>query len=134
MKSVWEKLNLKDHKEIMVLHAPESFEEAISELQGVKVVRETGGSESVKFFLFFVTQKEAVARIASDVVAQTTGDVIVWFSYPKGTSKKYTCDFNRDNGWDALFDIGFTGVRQIAIDEDWSSLRFRRREFVKPKK
>lgn len=26
---------------------------------------------------------------------------------------------------------GFDSVRQIAIDEDWSALRFRRAEFIK---
>ncbi len=27
---------------------------------------------------------------------------------------------------------GFDTVRQVAIDEDWSALRFRRVEFIKP--
>jgi len=43
----------------------------------------------------------------------------------------YRCDFNRDTGWVALGEIGFEGVRQIAIDEDWTALRFRRVEFIK---
>jgi hypothetical protein len=51
--------------------------------------------------------------------------------YPKGTSKCYTCDFNRDSGWDVIRNAGFDSVRQIAIDEDWSALRFRRVEYIK---
>jgi len=31
--------------------------------------------------------------------ARRWADAIVWFTYPKGTSKKYKCDFNRDTGW-----------------------------------
>ncbi len=27
--------------------------------------------------------------------------------------------------------VGFEGVRQVAIDEDWSALRFRRVEYIK---
>jgi hypothetical protein len=54
----------------------------------------------------------------------------LWFAYPKGTSKKCTCDFNRDDGWDAVRESGFDSVRQIAIDEDSSALRFRRNEFA----
>ena len=61
---------------------------------------------------------------------KTKGDAIVWFAYPKGTSRKYQCDFNRDNGWDALKALGFDTVRQVAIDADWSALRFRRVEFI----
>ena len=49
----------------------------------------------------------------------------------KGSSKRYTCDFNRDTGWHVLGEAGFEPVRQVAIDEDWSALRFRRVEFIK---
>lgn len=57
--------------------------------------------------------------------------MLLWFAYPKGTSKKYKCDFNRDDGWEPLRKLGFDTVRQVAIDEDWSALRFRRVEFIK---
>jgi len=56
----------------------------------------------------------------------------LWFAYPQGTSKRYTCEFNRDTGWSALRSAGFDTVRQVAIDEDWSALRFRRVEYIKP--
>ncbi len=55
----------------------------------------------------------------------------MWIAYPKGTSKRYACEFNRDTGWRALGRLGFEPVRQIAIDEDWSALRFRRADFIK---
>lgn len=55
---------------------------------------------------------------------------LLWFAYPKSTSKRYTCEFNRDQGWEALRASGFDSVRQVAIDEDWSALRFRRIEFI----
>jgi hypothetical protein len=52
-------------------------------------------------------------------------------AYPKGTSKKYQCEFNRDSGWTTLGAAGFEPVRVVAIDEDWSALRFRRVEYIK---
>jgi hypothetical protein len=52
-------------------------------------------------------------------------------AYPKGTSKKYKCEFNRDTGWSALGEFGLEGVRQVAIDEDWSALRFRKVDYIK---
>jgi len=58
----------------------------------------------------------------------------LWFAYPKGTSKKYSCDFNRDDDWEVLRQAGFDSVRQVAIDDDWSALRFRRFEFIKQSK
>jgi len=58
--------------------------------------------------------------------------VAPWFAYPKGTSKRFRCEFNRDSGWHVLRSAGFDSVRMVAIDEDWSALRFRRRELIKP--
>jgi len=65
------------------------------------------------------------------VTAKAKGDALVWFAYPKKSSKMYTCDFDRDTGWNALGAAGFEGVRQVAIDADWSALRFRRIEYIK---
>jgi hypothetical protein len=56
--------------------------------------------------------------------------VTLWFAYPKKTSKKYDVNIHRDKGWEALEQLGFKGVRQVAIDQDWSALRFRRQKFV----
>lgn len=58
-------------------------------------------------------------------------DAIVWFAYPKGSSKKYKSQINRDNGWNVLGREGFEPVRMVAIDEDWSAVRFRRAGFIK---
>jgi hypothetical protein len=65
------------------------------------------------------------------LAAHSAGDALLWFAYPKGTSKRYTCDFNRDSGSDVIRNAGFDSVRQIAIDEDWSAPRFRRVEYIK---
>ena len=56
---------------------------------------------------------------------------MVWIAYPKSTSQRYACEFNRDTGWDAMGDAGFEPVRQVAIDADWSALRFRRATYIK---
>jgi hypothetical protein len=68
---------------------------------------------------------------AAKTIAQASGDPVIWFAYPKGTSKKYDCEFNRDNDWHALGEAGFERVRQVAIDADWSAIRFRRVEHIK---
>ncbi len=82
------------------------------------------------FWLAFVMRKSEVDKLAPQVARRAKGDAIVWFAYPKGTSKKYTCDFNRDTGWDVLKKAGFDTVRAVAIDADWTALRFRRVEFI----
>lgn len=134
MASIFEKLNLKDHQEILVVNAPASFEMELSKLKGVAVRRSPKQVSGIAFSLAFVTKQEEVDALAGAIASKAKGDAIVWFAYPKGTSKKYKCDFNRDRGWAALGKAGFEGVRQVAIDEDWSALRFRRAEFIKSMK
>ncbi len=131
MASVFSKLNLKDQTEILVLNAPDSFEPELASLTGVTIVRGARGAKRVTFALVFVTIQKDVDALSKVIAKKAEGDAIVWFAYPKGTSKKYKCDFNRDSGWDVLGRAGFEPVRQVAIDEDWSALRFRRVEFIK---
>jgi hypothetical protein len=131
MPSVFEKLNYKGQTEIVVINAPRSFEPELSRLTGVTVRRTVDDVAEIAFSLAFVTTQKEVDAIAPVVTAKAKGDAIVWFAYPKGSSKRYTCDFNRDTGWTALGAAGFEGVRLIAIDEDWSAMRFRRVELIK---
>ena len=83
------------------------------------------------FSLAFVTRQAEVDAAAKSLATLAEGDAVIWFAYPKGTSKRYKCEFNRDTGWRALGAAGFEGVRMVAIDEDWSAFRFRRVEFIK---
>ena len=131
MATLFEKLNLKGQLEILVLHAPASFEQELARLPGVAVHRTLESTPEIRFSLAFVTRQAEVDAIVPQVAARAKGDAIVWFAYPKGTSKKYTCDFNRDTGWASLKKLGFDTVRAAAIDEDWTALRFRRKEFIK---
>lgn len=131
MPTVFDKLNLKDEKEIVVLNAPASFEEAVGALDGVKVLRSASKVKEVQFAVVFaVTQAELDAATAA-IAPKAGADAKLWFAYPKQSSKKYKCEFNRDTGWDKLGAAGFEPVRMVAVDEDWSALRFRRVEKIK---
>ena len=131
MATTFEKLNLKDQQQIVVLNAPQSFAPELAKLP-VKTIHHTITSvPDIDFFLAFVTRKSEVDALAPQIEKRAKGDAIIWFAYPKGTSKKYKCDFNRDNGWNSLNALGFETVRAVALDEDWSALRLRRSEFVK---
>ena len=134
MSEVFEKLNLTDQQEILVLHAPESFQPELARLPILTIHYHIESVPEISFFLAFVTRKSEVDALAKAVASRTSGDAIVWFAYPKGTSKKYTCDFNRDTGWGVLKALGFDTVRAVAIDEDWTALRFRRVEFIKARR
>lgn len=129
--TIFNKLNLKDQREILVLDAPESFGKELEALSHVRVIQRLEQVKSCAFSLAFVTRRAELNRLSKALIAKADGDAVLWFAYPKGTSKNYTCDFNRDDGWDVLRKSGFDTVRAVAIDADWSALRFRRVEFIK---
>lgn len=131
MTPVFDKLNLKQHDEILVVDAPPSFEPQLRMLKGVTVLRDAKKSQAIHFALVFATRQTEVDAMAHMLARKAEGDAVLWFAYPKGTSRRYTCEFNRDTGWDAMREAGFDTVRQVAIDEDWSALRFRRTEYIK---
>jgi hypothetical protein len=130
MGGLWAKLNLKDQQEIVVLNAPSSFAAELKALGDRRIQQRLSAIKELAFALIFVTTQAELDKAAAAVVGKASGDALLWFAYPKGTSRRYTCDFNRDTGWDVLRQSGFDTVRQVAIDEDWSALRFRRAEFI----
>lgn len=131
MNPLFKKLNLKDQPEVVILNAPEGFDAELKGLEDRKIVHELKGVKKLQFALAFATKQSQVDAAARAIAAKLEGDGLVWFAYPKGSSKKYKCEFNRDTGWAALGEAGLEPVRQVAIDQDWSALRFRRVEFIK---
>jgi len=129
--SIFDKLNLKDHRDLVVLNAPDSFEPELNTLSGREIRRKVAGKSPVSFAIAFVKKQAEIDQAARALVPRMDGDVILWFAYPKGSSKRHTCDFNRDTGWALLGKSGFEPVRMVAIDEDWSAIRFRRAGFIK---
>lgn len=129
MTPLFKKLNYKNQTAIHVLNAPTSFDE---ELEKMKVFTQVKTSCSTSnFILVFVTKEQEVVNYAKQINNFLETDGVVWFCYPKQSSKKYKCEFNRDNGWNSLGVLGYEPVRMVAIDEDWSALRFRKTEHIK---
>ena len=132
MNSLLKKLNFKDQKQVVLFNLPNDLGDlaaAFALLAQVHKDFTTVGKAD--FTIAFATKQEQVDTAADLIALNTEGDAVVWLAYPKGSSKRYKCDFNRDNGWTKLGALGFEPVRQVAIDDDWSALRFRRVAFIK---
>jgi hypothetical protein len=72
-----------------------------------------------------------VTALARTVIPAVNDQSVLWFCYPKGTSKKYKSDINRDKGWEIFGEANIEPVRQVAIDDDWSALRFKQVSAIK---
>jgi len=132
MHQLLNKLNYKDQSPVLLRNLPVELQDFAKYIQTVtEVVYNLEEVEKPQFALFFVTQLQEIEQIAEALQGRLEGDATLWFVYPKGTSKRYKCDFNRDTGWASLGSLGLESVRMVAVNEDWSALRMRRVEYVK---
>jgi len=107
------KLQLKSGQSACVVNAPSGFA-----LPGFSVA----GAADADMIIGFATTT-ADLRDLSDVVSAARADRLAWVGYPKGG--RLGTDLTRDRLADELATKGIRPVRQVAIDDTWSALRFR---------
>lgn len=126
------KLQFKGEEKIYVRGAPPELGAWLEAISAETTVESSPAcKQTYGFAIFFVKSCEDVATLAPSAAGKVEVDGVLWFAYPKKTSKKHRSDLSRDEGWKPLGDLGFEGVRQVALDEDWTALRFRRVELIK---
>jgi hypothetical protein len=132
MKELLTKLNYKGYRRIAVINAEEKkFRAVAKELKDVITDNDIDQRCPYEFMMLFVKSVADVEQLAPVALHNLTADGILWFCYPKKTSKKFSSDLERDRGWKALNDAGFFGIRMVSIDDDWSAMRFRNIRFIK---
>jgi hypothetical protein len=107
-------LNVKSGLELQVIGQP-----ADVDLGGLPT--STGaGADGV---LLFVKTLAEVDASCEPLVEAARADRLAWIAYPK--AGQLGTDLNRDILWRHLSTRGIQGVRQVAIDDVWSAMRFR---------
>jgi hypothetical protein len=71
----------------------------------------------------FARNSSELASVAAPAIAAARRDKLAWIAYPK--AGQLGTDLNRDILARALSGEGVQPVRQVAIDDVWSALRFR---------
>jgi len=132
MKKLLDKLNYRRQPRIAIINAGDTFMLVKSpELKDIRADTEIDQRYPYEFMIFFVRSVSDVKKLTPVALHNLSVDGILWFCYPKKSSKKYTSDIDRDHGWNALNDSGFYGIRMVAFDDDWSALRFRDIKYIK---
>ena len=124
MNPILKKLQFKAQSPVLVLKAPPEF-------APIKAAFEVPVHSAVKgaygFVLAFAkSQAEATGHAKALKKALADDKALLWLAYPKGSSKKYAADLNRDSLHALMASQGFDGVSLVAIDDDWSAMRFKR--------
>ncbi len=129
MDIILKKMNFKEGMKIRVWNQPTDLEHLIETWRKLGVLCET--EDTASMLMAFVQSEEEVIRFFPQLHALSPEDEAIWMVYPKGTSKLYKSTINRDSGWKTAGDYDYEVVKQIAIDENWSALRFRKLKFIK---
>lgn len=126
------KLNYKGQERIAIINSEEHFIGLFSEdLVDVVIDKEIDPRYPYSFIVLFVKNISEVEHLTPMVAHNLMADGILWFCYPKKTSKKYKSNLDRDHGWKVLNDSGLQGIRIVSIDDDWYALRFRNIKYIK---
>ncbi|HEX2899112.1 MAG TPA: YdeI/OmpD-associated family protein, partial [Bacteroidia bacterium] len=82
------------------------------------IVVERNGS--FDWIMAFVYNTADLAATAPQAMATLAKGGLVWFCFPKKTSKIKT-DLSRDQGWEVIFDIGIKYVNLVSVNATWSA-------------
>ncbi|HXS57851.1 MAG TPA: hypothetical protein VN726_17075 [Hanamia sp.] len=105
----------------VIINAPAAIEQDFIRL-GFETVFDKK-TKSTNTLVFIYDNKELLDFLKNKLLL-IEPDSVLWFAYPKGTSKVKT-DINRDTIRVASEGFGITTVTAISIDDTWSGLRFR---------
>lgn len=129
MNTVLKKLGYTDKTDsVLILNAPEEYKEIMKEINA-EIHTEINGK--YKFIQIFAENMNEANKYAKEAVEALDGDGHLWLCYPKGTSKKYKSDINRTKSWEVFSTYEFEPVSQVAIDENWTAMRFRNIDNIK---
>lgn len=130
--SVIKKLQFKDQGQaVLIMNAPNVYEEVMASFEG-NVHKQGELEQGYDFVQVFGASNEELQSYAKSAERYVKDDGLFWLCYPKKSSKTYKgSNCSRDTVMYLLADEGYEPVRQIAIDEDWSALRFRKTGKIK---
>lgn len=81
---------------------------------------------------FYLPHRLIICEHEASFLNALKRDAMIWVAYPKKSSKLFK-DLNRDKGWETIHSKGLVGIASIALDADWSAIRFRPQSDVKRK-
>ena len=86
---------------------------------GVRVAPSAAGAATA---FLFAADAAALRSLLDEHATGAGAAATLWIAYPKGGRS----DINRDTVWPIAAEHGLRPIGQVAIDDEWSALRFRR--------
>ncbi len=121
--TVFEKLQLKEEKNLLVQGLPSSVEKQFAKISFSKSVTPLLKSRKIDFALVFAINQNQLTGIMQDVLPAMHNEGKLWIAYPKATSK-IVSDLNRQCTWACLKSKGFESIQETELDHVWTAVRF----------
>lgn len=115
------RLDIHSGNRLWLINAPHVLAEELSAGAEVEIVHEDDQHDGV---LAFFESPAEVAALAHRIVADLAAEAIVWVAYRKGPAGR-SAGLTSEAGWTPFADAGWHAVQQVAIDDEWTGLRFR---------
>jgi len=127
--SFFEKLQLKDEKNLLIQGLPSSIEKQFAKLSYAKNVTPLLKSRKIDFALVFAVNHNQLCNILHEIFPALHGDSKLWIAYPKSTSK-IASDLNRDCSWQILSDNEYESIAEVTLDHVWTAMQFKKLEVL----
>jgi hypothetical protein len=117
------KLGLNPGMRALIIAPPPGYLKLLTRVSdGLTVTSRAGGV--YPYVQIFATRLSEIHRFSQRLSKHAAPNALVWISYRKKTSK-LAGNLSRDVIREAMSSAGWRAVSIVAIDEDWSALRFR---------
>ncbi|MEP6713838.1 MAG: hypothetical protein ABJA37_15535 [Ferruginibacter sp.] len=124
--TMFEKLQIKDEKNILIQGLPSSIEKHFVKLSFAKSVTPLLKSRGVDFALVFAVNKKQLCQILGDVIPALATNANFWIAYPKPASK-IASDLTRHANWECLEAHSLDAMIEVTLDNVWTAIRFSKR-------
>lgn len=127
--SLFEKLELKDERNLLIQGLPSSIEKQFIKLSYSKNVTPLLKLKKIDFALVFAINVNQLNGILREVIPALHNEGKLWVAYPKTTSK-ISSDLNRDCSWSVLTQNQYETIALVALDHVWSALQFKKTDQI----
>ena len=125
--TIFEKLQLKNEKNLLIQGLPSSIEKQFCKLSFAKNLTPLLKSRKIDFALVFAVSENQLNGILTDIMPALKEDSKLWIAFPKLTSKIVT-DLNRESSWQKLCKAGYENIEQVSLDHVWNAAQFKKSE------
>jgi hypothetical protein len=122
MNPILKKLHIANRGPVLILNAPDEFQELLSEIE-VEIHEEI--EDYYHYVQIFVQEAEEAEEYIKDAISVMEPGAYFWFCYPKETSDEFDTDIDKEVLNELIESFDMEGITQISLSENWTAIRLK---------